>query len=51
MKYTPTDIGGVTIVDIEPDRDDRGFFSHLFCASEFAEYGLTLQRRTDGCGL
>ena len=40
MKYTPTDIGGVTIVDIEPDRDDRGFVSHLFCAGEFADYGL-----------
>lgn len=40
MKYTPTDIGGVTIVDIEPNRDDRGFFSHLFSASEFADYGL-----------
>jgi dTDP-4-dehydrorhamnose 3,5-epimerase len=40
VKYTPTDIGGVTIVDIEPDRDDRGFFSHLFSASEFADHGL-----------
>jgi dTDP-4-dehydrorhamnose 3,5-epimerase len=40
VKYVPTDIGGVTIVDIEPDRDDRGFVSHLFCASEFTEYGL-----------
>ena len=41
MKYTTTDIRGVTIVDIEPDRDDRGFFSHTFCADEFANYGLT----------
>jgi dTDP-4-dehydrorhamnose 3,5-epimerase len=40
VKYTPTDIAGVTIVDIEPNRDDRGFFSHLFCANEFADYGL-----------
>ncbi len=47
----PTDIGGVTIVDIEPDRDDRGFVSHLFCAGEFAEYGLLSRRRTDGRGL
>jgi dTDP-4-dehydrorhamnose 3,5-epimerase len=36
----PTDVAGVTIIDIEPDRDDRGFFSNLFCADEFAEYGL-----------
>jgi dTDP-4-dehydrorhamnose 3,5-epimerase len=40
VKYTPTDIGGVTVVDIEPDRDDRGFSSHLFSAGEFADYGL-----------
>lgn len=40
MKYTPTGIGAVTIVDIEPDRDDRGFSSRLFCADEFAEHGL-----------
>jgi dTDP-4-dehydrorhamnose 3,5-epimerase len=36
----PTDVDGVTIIDIEPDRDDRGFFSNLFCADEFAEHGM-----------
>jgi dTDP-4-dehydrorhamnose 3,5-epimerase len=41
VKYTPTDIAGVTIVDIEPDRDDCGFFSHSFCANEFAANGLS----------
>lgn len=41
MKYMPTDVAGVTIIDIEPDRDDRGFFSKLFCADEFAEYGMS----------
>lgn len=40
MKYMPTDVAGVTIIDIEPDRDDRGFFSNLFCADEFAQYGM-----------
>ena len=40
MKYIPTDVSGVTIVDIEPDRDDRGFFSPVFCANEFAQSGL-----------
>lgn len=40
MKYTPTDVAGVTIIDIEPHRDDGGFFSHAFCANEFAAYGL-----------
>lgn len=40
MKYTPTAVDGVMIIDIEPHRDDRGFFSLSFCANEFAEYGL-----------
>ena len=39
MQYTPTDVAGVTIVDIEPHRDYRGFFSCSFCADEFAECG------------
>jgi dTDP-4-dehydrorhamnose 3,5-epimerase len=40
VKYMPTDVDGVTIIDIEPGRDDRGFFSNLFCADEFAEHGM-----------
>jgi dTDP-4-dehydrorhamnose 3,5-epimerase len=40
MKYTPTNVAGVTIVDIEPHRDHRGFFSRSFCAAEFTERGL-----------
>jgi dTDP-4-dehydrorhamnose 3,5-epimerase len=40
VKYTPTAVDGVMIIDIEPHRDDRGFFSLSFCANEFAEYGL-----------
>jgi dTDP-4-dehydrorhamnose 3,5-epimerase len=40
VKYTPTDVDGVMIVDIEPQRDDRGFFTRAFCAEEFEEFGL-----------
>lgn len=40
MRYMPTDVAGVTIIDIEPDRDDRGFCSNIFCSNEFAEHGL-----------
>lgn len=40
MKYMPTHVAGVTIIDIEPDRDDRGFFSNLFCNDEFAKHGM-----------
>ena len=40
MKYTDTDINGVTVVDIEPHNDERGFFARSFCADEFAKHGM-----------
>ncbi len=40
MKYGPTGVAGVTIIDIEPTRDDLGFSSDLFCADEFADCGI-----------
>lgn len=40
MKYIDTDIHGVTVVDIEPHNDERGFFATAFCADEFAKHGL-----------
>ena len=47
MKYTPTDVAGVTIIDIEPHRDHRGFFSRSFCADEFAQSWLGFRCRAD----
>jgi dTDP-4-dehydrorhamnose 3,5-epimerase len=41
VKYGPTGVAGVTIIDIEPSRDDRGFSSDLFCTDEFADYGIS----------
>jgi dTDP-4-dehydrorhamnose 3,5-epimerase len=43
VKYTPTKVAGVTIIDVEPQRDHRGFSSRSFCAREFDRYGLTFQ--------
>jgi dTDP-4-dehydrorhamnose 3,5-epimerase len=40
LKYTPTDIRGVTVVDIEPHNDERGFIAQSFCSDEFAKHGL-----------
>lgn len=40
MKYTATKIAGVTIIDLEPQRDHRGFSSRSFCAKDFADHGL-----------
>jgi dTDP-4-dehydrorhamnose 3,5-epimerase len=41
VKYEPTGVAGVTIIDIEPNRDDRGFSSDLFCTDEFADSGIS----------
>ncbi len=40
MIYTPTEVKGVTIIDLDPHRDNRGFFARSFCANEFADHGL-----------
>lgn len=40
MNFVDTPILGVTIVELEPLRDDRGFFARAFSAPEFAEHGL-----------
>lgn len=39
MRFTPTPIAGVVIVDVEAARDDRGFFARLHCPDEFAAAG------------
>ena len=43
MRFTPTDIAGVVIVDLEPVADPRGFFARLFCPDEFAAAGLPFE--------
>jgi dTDP-4-dehydrorhamnose 3,5-epimerase len=40
MIFTPTDIAGATIIDIEPLRDARGFFARSWCQRELAAQGL-----------
>ena len=40
MRFVPTRIDGVTIVELEPRRDDRGSFVRTFCEEEFAAAGL-----------
>ncbi|MEB3980327.1 dTDP-4-dehydrorhamnose 3,5-epimerase family protein [Mycobacterium sp. 663a-19] len=36
----PTTVAGVTVIDVEPDRDHRGFVYQSFCAAEFVSRGL-----------
>lgn len=40
MKFTPTEISGVWIVDLERHEDERGWFARTWCAHEFEAHGL-----------
>lgn len=40
MKFTATPIVGAVLIDIEPLRDERGFFARILCREAFAAYGL-----------
>lgn len=40
MKFVPTPLGGVFLIELEPHHDERGSFARTFCAREFAEHGL-----------
>lgn len=40
MKFTPTDLAGATVIDLERREDARGWFARTYCAREFAEHGL-----------
>lgn len=39
MRFTPTAIDGVTVVDLDPSTDERGSFARLHCPDEFAAAG------------
>jgi dTDP-4-dehydrorhamnose 3,5-epimerase len=40
MIFTETALPGAFIIDIQPHRDNRGFFTRAFCQKEFAAQGL-----------
>lgn len=40
VKFTPLRFEGAFIIDLEPSRDERGFFARTWCAKEFKENGL-----------
>jgi dTDP-4-dehydrorhamnose 3,5-epimerase len=41
MRFLPTSLPGVVVVEPEPRADDRGFFARAWCRDEFAAHGLT----------
>lgn len=40
MRFTPTEVAGCRIVELEPFADDRGYFARAWCADEMATEGL-----------
>ena len=40
MKFTETPLRGAFVLELEPHRDERGFFARTFCAREFEQHGL-----------
>jgi dTDP-4-dehydrorhamnose 3,5-epimerase len=40
MRFDPTDIDGVILITPDTHADERGSFSRLYCAQEFAKAGL-----------
>ena len=40
MKFTPTGVDGVVLVDLEPHTDVRGMFARSFDVDEFRAHGL-----------
>lgn len=40
MRFTPLELAGACVVDLERIEDERGFFARAWCRREFAEHGL-----------
>ena len=40
MRFAPTAIDGVVVIDLDLQNDERGFFARSFCEAEFADAGL-----------
>jgi len=40
MKFEPTEIPGVHVVELQPFADERGFFARAWCKREFESHGL-----------
>jgi dTDP-4-dehydrorhamnose 3,5-epimerase len=40
MRFSQTPIAGVTLIELEPQHDERGSFARFLCRDEFASNGL-----------
>jgi dTDP-4-dehydrorhamnose 3,5-epimerase len=41
MLFSPLDVAGAYLVQLEPNADERGFFARTSCEDEFGKRGLT----------
>lgn len=42
MRFTDAKLNGAKIIDLEPHRDERGFFARCWCDDEFKEAGVPM---------
>ncbi len=40
MRFSPTPLAGAFLIELEPVRDERGFFARSWCREEFSAHGL-----------
>src|SRR5215467_3048353 len=40
MRFSPSTLAGVWVIDLDLREDERGFFARTYCDTEFAEHGL-----------
>ena len=45
MRFSPTAVDGVKLIDLDTAEDERGFFARTFCEEEFARAGIALTAR------
>jgi len=43
MKFVETKLAGAYQIELEPHRDERGFFARAWCEDEFAAHGLNVR--------
>ena len=45
MRFAPTALSGVLVIDLDVAEDERGFFARTFCEDEFAGAGIEMRPR------
>ena len=45
MRFSPTAVDGVMLIDLDTSEDGRGFFARTFCDDEFARAGISFRPR------